>query len=604
MKFDYCITKFLPISFGLFLFVSNGAHAGESTSEIDPSSDVSSIHDTVLSESVEELDANKFSGLLDSSTVDFLSASQPGEAQILIRLAFEPAELPDIEVDSTGYFTPSDSKIMLAGRQYRSEAFKELENQRLAQRAYKAAIRRVARERMLQSWATERGLNAANEIQSSLDQDIDTVEIKLTKDDLLALIKQIDLLGKGKLLRIEQAAGGGPGIGGAMLYSNVDPIALGNPYFLGNDIGVFVTEWDGCPATGFTSDYTRLDGIGHWHGDWVVGIVRAVSPNSYIYCSGSARLPTIPELGGNGGNPPIRVINASLMWYTPLREYTSYERDWDDFSYNNDVAIFACAGNSRSGNTTTVESPGKGKNVLAVGNVNDSTATVNNSSLWIDPYTNSEKPEFTAPGTSITAGGQTATGCSAATPHAAGMAADYLDEVTGARERPYMLRALMLASATQVETGNAGGGSDSTGIGGLSFLNDASLYSWFFHFWDGSNGFYSNSSNPYFDGTANVVHYPASAGDEVSVAIAWNTRGSYTYSNAHTAQSVGQQFSLEAYAPNGTFITAGSHSWNSFQIVRFTATTTGNYKFRITRQANHDTSARYELGFAMINKGP
>jgi hypothetical protein len=80
------------------------------------------------------------------------------------------------------------------------------------------------------------------------------------------------------------------------------------------------------------------------------------------------------------------------------------------------------------------------------------------------------------------------------------------------------------------------------------------------------------------------------------VAIAWLNRGTYTFDHRADAHPIGQDLDLYVYGPTGAYV-GGSASWdNQFEVVNFTPTMTGNYRIKISRYANRDTSADFRLG--------
>ena len=141
------------------------------------------------------------------------------------------------------------------------------------------------------------------------------------------------------------------------------------------------------------------------HSRNVGAILRAVSPDSCIYCRGGAVLPQSSDLDGVGGNSPIHIITRSHSSNDTI-SYNTLDRDWDNFSYDNNIAVFNSGGNTGAG-TGNVRSPGKGLNVISVANYDDANDTIVSSSPFVDPDTGNEKPEISSPGASVTAGGFT-----------------------------------------------------------------------------------------------------------------------------------------------------------------------------------------------------
>ena len=194
-------------------------------------------------------------------------------------------------------------------------------------------------------------------------------------------------------------------------------------------------------------NYDHLDsGFESDHSQNVSSILRAVSPESFIYCRNGSALPEDSDLNGVNGNPPIHIVTQSASGNDTI-SYNTSDRDWDNFSYHNKIAMFNSAGNTGQ-DTGNIKSPGKGLNVITVGNYDDANDTINSTSPYVNPETGNDKPEIVAPGTTVTAGGFTYTGTSQSTPHAAAFAADIISRQTVLQYRPWWIKARLVASAT------------------------------------------------------------------------------------------------------------------------------------------------------------
>jgi hypothetical protein len=318
--------------------------------------------------------------------------------------------------------------------------------------------------------------------------------------------------------------------------------------------------------------------------------VRAVAPESYLYCRSPVTLPLGSDLDGVNGHPAIKILTRSNS-SGDSTDYGTVDRDWDNYAYDNNLAIFTSGGNTGedSGN---VCSPGKGLNLITVGNYDDDGMTMRDSSPWRDPETGNEKPELTAPGTNINAGGVTMSGTSQSTPHAAAFAADMMSALAVLVDRPYLVKARMLAGATDSIRGD----SDQLGVGGIDFKSAHFHGKW--SYWSGSNSDFAKFDAA--DGTSdgNIERQIAITGQwkKVRVAIAWMNRGSYTYAHANDTHAIGMDLDLKVYDPNGQYIGGSTSYDNPFEVLNFTPAMEGTYTVRISRPHNADTQSDLRLG--------
>ena len=274
--------------------------------------------------------------------------------------------------------------------------------------------------------------------------------------------------------------------------------------------------------------------------------------------------------------------------------YGAEDRDWDNFIYDNSVLAVVAAGNE--GSTGNIVDSAKGLNVLSVGNYSDFDDTIYCGSSGLDPTnTKNRKPELSAPGYLINAGGYTYTGTSQAAPHVAGLLADLLQAQSGLRLKPYSLKAHAIASATD----SISGGVDAVGEGGYDFLSG--YWSWY-DFW-----LYGN--NAYFDTVAANDAVPTNIyvdkfvtltqGQNVRAVLVWMNRGTYRYDHRNDIHPMGIDLDLTVYDPSGNWV-ASSASWdNPYEIANFSPSVSGSYRFEISRFANRDTSSRSELGLSV-----
>ena len=441
---------------------------------------------------------------------------------------------------------------------------------------------------IVQRWLEANKLLDAKGVKESLARGEEGVTAYLDVETLARLVEANDAMVAG----IEPTAEFKDDIAGAMAATNITNWALPFSSKRGDGIGIYMTE-NGCANESRITNYDRLAGSETDHSRNVGAIIRSVSPESFLYCRGSAVLPNDSDLDGVGGNDRIYITTRS-NGDASSNNYSTTDRNWDNYSYNNSLAMFNSAGNS-GGSSGSISTPGKGLNIIAVGNYNDSTNAINTGSSFTDPNIGNDKPELSAPGTSITAGGFTMTGTSMSCPHAAAFTADMMSSSTYLKYRPYLAKAKMLAGATDAISG----GFDKVGLGGIDFLS--AQYNGYWAWWSGGNSSWStfDKGDGSSDGYVTKRIYISSSYKKARVALAWMNRGNYTYNHRNNAHAIGMDLDMKVYAPNGSLI-GGSYSWdNSFEYVNFTPSQSGYYTVKINRFANRDTGSALRMGLYM-----
>lgn len=391
------------------------------------------------------------------------------------------------------------------------------------------------------------------------------------------------------------------GIANAMLETNVDPEALTRPNHTGDGTGIFMTE-NGCAPNGEVPNYTWLGGGNNTpHAQRVVGIIDQVSPDSWKYCrtvvGGGPILPTNADLDGTGGNPAIHIITRSNG--AAGTNYVAADETWDDFAYDNELAIFLLAGNNGNGNGN-VWAPGHGLNMITVGSYNDATGNIDGFSSWRDTnQTLNEKPEIVAPGNTIAVPnlpGAGQSGTSFSTPHAAAFAANLMENFNGYRSNPYLLKASMIAGARNIVAGNV----DRVGEGGIDYLQHVNGD--YVKSWRGNSGTFDwldTSTDGVDDEWIEHQFWLSAGANSARVAIAWQLRGEFIADNLGSAQPMGANYDFMVFNPNGSYMGGGWQYHNPYDILEFDPNVSGFYKIRIRRTSNDDNSAKFHLGYAV-----
>lgn len=407
----------------------------------------------------------------------------------------------------------------------------------------------------------------------------------------------------------------------ALLSTGVNPHALNYANHQGAGIGIYMTEIN-CPNPGHISNYTRLGGATDPHSENVSAILRGVSPQSWVYCRDGLSLPSYNDIWGDpttyqcgGGEDPddqvdppiycsytpqdIQVVNMSAGYIGLGTNYSSIDRDWDDFVYNNPISTFLAAGNYKYPETPNwdVKTPAKALNILTVGNYNDVDNTIHWSSNHVNPNTQNEKPEISFPGTNVDAGGYALTGTSQASPHAAAAAADFMGAWPQFQSAPARMKALMLSAPREDIIGGVG----TVGVGGFDYLSAKVGWSWW---WRGSNGDFSlMDSQDYLpnNGRIDVKQYLNASLSKAWVSLAWLNRGTYIYQSQANWNPIGMDMNLYVYDPNGNLIAQSASFNNPYEMVSFDPQVNGYYRISIARTANNDPGSMIDMGL-VLNK--
>jgi len=505
--------------------------------------------------------------------------------QVKVTLKFDrvkkttPNESISVTIDNFG-----NSTIMMDNENIDDKKIKD-ENEKIKQRSKeyvlnkKDNIRKALKKFKLKNSDL---VTYSKTFEDAYIEGYNSFELALSKKELEELIN----LNKDQLAFVALTPKSVNSIADAMISTNVDPWALNYSSYRGSNIGVYMSESDGCPDNTYISNYMRLgDTAVDNHSELVSSIIREVSPNSYIYCKrlslSGATLPSSTDRAGYNGNPQVLIESYSFAYYYSTNNvytdtYSSQDRDWDNEVLDHNMVVFVAAGNNKD---FEVASPGKGFNVITVGNYNDATDTIAASSCFGNPETGIEKPEVVAPGEFISAGGHIDSGTSYATPHVAGFTADLFSAYSWLQLRPYLFKSFLLASSTK----SISGSSDAVGVGGIDFYNAAynSTHQW----WTGSfSDLAANDSGVNSNQLERTYYLPS--GRNVRVAIAWLNDGDYTLAN----KTIGKDFDLYVYDPNGNYVSSSVSANNSYEVIDFQTTQSGNYRFAVSRFSNHDTS--------------
>ena len=546
-----------------------------------------SVPEYKLPKPVTSLFGDTLADILDG----YLEHRYPADRPIMVNIALKQPLLEVTEPLQYGEdsLVKGNASVMLNGKpiaEHELQALRGEEQERLVQlREWRDENAR----NQMQELVERHGLMKRHGVSDALEEARSTLTVELDQEAIRELAEKSADLIEG----IELYVAPKDDVADAMISTEVDPYALYYSAGQGDDIGIYMTE-SGCANAGHITNYRKIAGSRTNHSENVSGILRAVSPDSYVYCRGGATLPTSTDLNGYSGNPEVHIVTRS-NGSGDNGNFTTTDRDWDNFVYNEAIPVFKSAGNNGDDNGY-ISSPGNGLNVTAVGNYNDSTDSIAADSSYKDPETGNDKPEISAPGTSITAGGRTMSGTSMSCPHAAAFAADMMSDSTWLQSRPHLVKAKMLSGAVNSITG----GSSKVGLGGINYFS--AFYNGTNSWWQGGNGSFStfdswdsNPNNSYIERQVTLSSsYPS-----VRIAMAWLNRGSYTYSHRNDSHPIGMDLDMRVYDPNGHYV-GGSYSWdNPYESLTFNPSVSGTYTIKINRYANRDTSSKLHIGMSI-----
>ncbi len=368
-----------------------------------------------------------------------------------------------------------------------------------------------------------------------------------------------------------------------------DGIAFANPYLADGSYFDSSNPNVGAHATAVAgvieSTHSTYKGVAY-------GAPALLSANSQTY-SDSDIINAVEWALDSGAN----IISNSWGIDTGL-QLSSMDRYFDHIVWSHYKTVIKSAGNegTESGNVT---SPGLGYNMITVGAIDDKdTSTWSDDAMApyssykdpISPHGDREKPEVVAVGsrmrsttTSSPWVGYVGSGTSFAAPSIAAEAALLMQRESWLKYWPETVKAIVMASAVHnIEGSNRLSEYDGAGAIDCSKADDTARYG------------YRDADVLYKDDFPKYYTFSASAGQRVRVVISWDSHPD----NNHppSTDPLESDLDLVIYDPNGNYVTS-STSWdNNYEIVEFTAQTSGTYKAKVTAY-RFDGSYEY-LGFA------
>ena len=392
----------------------------------------------------------------------------------------------------------------------------------------------------------------------------------------------------------------------------------------GTGASIFVAEASGCPPSNYMPNY-HLVGSSNTttHSRRVLSVLNSVSPNSHKICKTGCSIPNANEIadGAFGSNvPPVFVVNLSCNNDTS-NYYMENDQSADDLGYNHNITVVKSAGNRGNGDGY-VTSPGKGINVITVGNYDDHNNTptlyqMRSSSSYVDAAnTKTPKPDLSAPGCNIEVGTNASgnswsadSGTSYAAPHVSGMLANKISQWTNPNHatispQHMKLRAVMAANDYIRAPNSNYYSQDYVGYGGADFYNMYYTSAWTQYT---SNTFAQvDASDPYpNNGAIDFEQYIPAGTGYAAVGISWLVNGTWVYNHRNDTYPMGFTYALYVYAPDGSLIMSRTSLYGNSIVIKFQHNTSGTYHFKVTKMTfNSSNNSKFAMAYAYINDVP
>lgn len=418
---------------------------------------------------------------------------------------------------------------------------------------------------------------------------------KLSKRDILTLdaASAVDLLSLYE--ELEFADTGNIDVGVKSIKGDYTRDSIGLDGY-GVKIGQIET---GCPETGIAelanTQITRhANNFGSPHASLVAAIIAGqtgMAPQAELYST---------QLGGTDFyanaewliSSGVSVINMSARHSENYEIYSTKARWVDHIVYQHGVTWVSAAGNCEAG--PYVVSPGNAYNVITVGGIDDhGTITTVDDTFFEQSSCQTgvgmpSKPDVVAPATGFSlSGGTIKDGTSFAAPYVTGMVAQIMSFCPTLKFRPDAIKAAVVASCDRKTSGESISCiTNKEGSGVVNAKNAANSL---------SNVLTQNTYHTTSDQTITFDFYPLTTGTK-TIAITWLKQNTGMGTNHEAiADNTFSNFDLFVYDSNGRLVASSTSSYNSVEMVRFNAATTGKYTVKIRKITGGTTTEKISL---------